>query len=282
VGIVVFQVILGFAVPIPIGSVLTGENANSTYEWRYSQFTTVTVADADNKNLSYTYQIWFEGTTNNMTNPTNIIAIDDVSIVNGACTPSPLFCDFDDFTTCAWEQATDDKMDWLLNSGATDSPTTGPSVDNTKGTADGVYAYIETSSPFVKGDNAVLKSPYLTKDYTNLEKEKGCFRLWYYMYGSDIYQLNVYRSNSNGNGSLQLLQRVDGQQGAMWKMLAVDVSNDVTRRIHVEAIVSVNILIFLFCLGRINGNYVSFCVKKWMTRKSKKTKNFVLFGDSRK
>jgi hypothetical protein len=64
------------------------------------------------------------------------IAIDDVSIKDGAC-PAPGSCNFEtDF--CTWTNImTGDDFDWLRNKGATGSARTGPSVDHTVGNANG-------------------------------------------------------------------------------------------------------------------------------------------------
>lgn len=47
------------------------------------------------------------------------------------------------------ETAPDDTFDWTINQGETESKFTGPDTDHTRGTADGYYAYIETSDPRV-------------------------------------------------------------------------------------------------------------------------------------
>ena len=49
----------------------------------------------------------------------------------------------------------------------------------------GYYLFMEASSPRKFNDTARLLSPSIAPgDY--------CFRFYYYMYGSDVYQLNAY------------------------------------------------------------------------------------------
>jgi hypothetical protein len=92
-------------------------------QWRFKQYTfepAAGLADDD-------YSIVFEGSTTTTANNANTIAIDDVSIVSGRCTPV-LDCNFEDSTICNWQQSKYDRMDWLLNSGETDSSQTGFSL----------------------------------------------------------------------------------------------------------------------------------------------------------
>jgi hypothetical protein len=91
---------------------------NGELEWRYRQ---VSFASTSNNN---NYSIIFEGLTTTSTNGNNTIAIDDISITAGDC-PPPIDCNFENFTTCNWQQYKYDRMDWLLNRGETDSAQTG-------------------------------------------------------------------------------------------------------------------------------------------------------------
>lgn len=69
-----------------------------------------------------------------------------------------LSCDFES-DTCAWNSRDSaDDIDWLVGRGETFSADTGPSVDSTEGTTAGVYYYLETSLPYVQGQQAYLTS----------------------------------------------------------------------------------------------------------------------------
>ena len=67
------------------------------------------------------------------------IAIDDVSLEEGAC-PSPGDCTFEK-GRCTWLEVKDgtDTFDWQLGSGSTQSFSTGPSSDHTLGNAQGKF-----------------------------------------------------------------------------------------------------------------------------------------------
>lgn len=65
------------------------------------------------------------------------IAIDDITILDGACPPAGS-CDFED-DTCTWTNArgTVDDFDWTRQNGETGSSNTGPNNDHTQGTLKG-------------------------------------------------------------------------------------------------------------------------------------------------
>lgn len=53
--------------------------------------------------------------------------------------------------------------------------------------AQGHYAFIETSSPRRPNDTARIESPQIAPKAT-----AQCVRFWYHMYGPDVNTLNVY------------------------------------------------------------------------------------------
>ena len=57
----------------------------------------------------------------------------------------------------------------------------------------GKYIFIETSSPRVKGDRAVLESDMIDKTTGK------CFSFWYHMYGRSIGALKIYIRDISGN-----------------------------------------------------------------------------------
>ena len=63
------------------------------------------------------------------------IAIDDVSVTQGAC-PGVGSCDFET-DNCGWIQRRDDVFDWTRKRGPTSSSQTGPATDHTTGTTTG-------------------------------------------------------------------------------------------------------------------------------------------------
>ena len=79
----------------------------------------------------------FEGVRGN--GPFGDIAIDDVSLEEGAC-PRPGDCTFEK-GRCTWLEIQDgtDTFDWQLGSGKTQSFSTGPSNDHTLGNAQGEF-----------------------------------------------------------------------------------------------------------------------------------------------
>ncbi len=114
------------------------------------------------------------------------MAIDDISNTEGECRDSEI-CTFEE-DLCTWingENGVVDNFDWLRYSGATPSFGTGPSVDHTYGTPDGIYLYIESSDINNNGDTAWLISEHF-------EPGQYCFVFWYHLYGTGMGTLNVY------------------------------------------------------------------------------------------
>lgn len=130
-----------------------------------------------------------------------------------------LQCNFEN-GICNWEQDTEDDFDWSRKHGPTSTLNTGPMKDNTLGTAEGHYLYIESSEPQVFQNRAALLSPIL-----NTTDAKDCtFRFYYHMFGKHIYRLAIYQriwSNTRG----QLLWQVFGDQGNRWIRKHLNVSS---------------------------------------------------------
>lgn len=95
----------------------------------------------------------------------------------------------------------------------------------------GVYLYLESSPPSKKYDNSILVSPNLDPIQAT-----GCFGLYYFMHGKDVYQFNVYK-NDSANG-YQLLNKFEGEQGFAWQQLLLNITSQVEFKIYVEAIVT--------------------------------------------
>ncbi|XP_053429225.1 MAM and LDL-receptor class A domain-containing protein 1 [Nycticebus coucang] len=145
-----------------------------------------------------------------------------------SCTPE-LQCNFEN-GICNWEQDPEDDFDWTRNQGPTSTLNTGPMKDNTLGTAEGHYLYIESSEPQVFQDSAALLSPIL-----NATDRKACtFRFYYHMFGKHIHRLAVYqRIWRNARG--ELLWQIYGDQGNRWIRKHLHMSSRQPFQILVEA-----------------------------------------------
>ena len=84
----------------------------------------------------------------------------------------------------------------------------------------GRYLYIETSSPRRLGDKAKLHSSLI-----RTSARGACFTFWYHMYGSGIGQLNIFVNSTVAGGRRreQLIWRLSGNQGNVWRRAAVAV-----------------------------------------------------------
>jgi len=107
-----------------------------------------------------------------------------------------------------WTNVGGDVFDWTLDANGTPSSSTGPSGDHTTGS--GNYVYIETSSPRVQGDYAILQGPCL--DLTNASLID--FSFWYHMYGSTIGTLDVQVSDDCTTWTS--VWSLSGNQGNAW------------------------------------------------------------------
>lgn len=133
--------------------------------------------------------------------------IGDVSATN-------FTCEFD--TLCGMQQFTgDDKFDWTINTGATQSSGTGPSAGHDGG---GYYAYIEVSEPLKQGDMALLITPSIERAV------KHTLRFYYHMYGIHINELIVkeYTAYPTSINDGTVAWNRTGQAGDVWKSATVD------------------------------------------------------------
>eukprot|EP00057_Strongylocentrotus_purpuratus_P018006 XP_011672480.1 PREDICTED: MAM and LDL-receptor class A domain-containing protein 2 [Strongylocentrotus purpuratus] len=120
---------------------------------------------------------------------------------------------------CTWSQLLTDELDWRHFAGLTRTPFTGPSRDHTTGLVSGYYIYMEATdaSP---GDRARLASRTL-----NSISSSGCFlRFYYYMYGVDINQLNVYTRDTI-NGPLTPIWNRQGEIGEYYLRADIEVTD---------------------------------------------------------
>ncbi|XP_077865040.1 MAM and LDL-receptor class A domain-containing protein 2-like [Saccoglossus kowalevskii] len=165
-------------------------------EWRHGQ---------RDLHITTEYEIIFEASR--ITHKRSDIAIDDLSVTNGACPPHHE-CDFE-YDFCGWNNTWNDTLDWLLGSNGTETDGTGPTYDHTTGTATGQFAYIDTSSAMV-GHYATLSTTQFTP---NVDR---CLTFWYHMYGEDVGSLEVHQ-NDIGNIFLSPIWSRSGNQGNIWR-----------------------------------------------------------------
>ena len=188
------------------------------------------------------FEIVFEGTYGG--NFTGDIAIDDISLSKYPCytptattttaegsvgttpTPTKLDCDFET-RYCLWTQDFPNSLLWTLKKGETTTKSTGPPSDHTFATSKGQYIYTETSRSGAQNATARLASPSVS-----LPKSGMCVKLWYYMYGRDIYRLNVLVVPGTLAPAQALLQKQmvwtrRGTQGPEWKRAQIHITSDV-------------------------------------------------------
>ncbi|XP_022097819.1 MAM and LDL-receptor class A domain-containing protein 1-like [Acanthaster planci] len=182
------------------------------------------------------YRLVFEGIVGS--GDRSDIAIDDVGFNLGSC-PYQENCDFES-GMCLWtNQVTGDDFDWLRLSGSTTSSYTGPAVDHTTLGQNGYYMYTETSSPRVRGDRAIFKSPEIIPSAND---PPICFTFWYHMYGLDIGQMTVSVVTEPGTANEATVTNwlMDGQQSTdeyNWLNGQFDVSETVPFQIVFEGVV---------------------------------------------
>jgi len=115
-----------------------------------------------------------------------------------------------------WANILGDQFDWTRDSGGTPSSSTGPSGDHTTGS--GWYMYIETSSPRVAGDTAILESSCI--DLSSGGTANLSF--WYHMYGATIGTLRV--DVSDDCATWATVWSLSGNQGNVWSPADVDLT----------------------------------------------------------
>ncbi|XP_053373135.1 fibropellin-1-like isoform X3 [Mercenaria mercenaria] len=128
-------------------------------------------------------------------------------------------CVFDGNAACDWTQlnnTADDKFDWTRQKGSTQSSETGPDNDHTVGNGNGVYMYIEASSPRLQGDYASLMSQVLPANHTM------CLEFWYFMYGDGIGNLTIDLKDRCLHKDTQVFKRT-GDQGQKWIKASVTI-----------------------------------------------------------
>ncbi|XP_076109608.1 MAM and LDL-receptor class A domain-containing protein 1-like isoform X3 [Mytilus galloprovincialis] len=129
--------------------------------------------------------------------------------------------------TCIFKDTTNDQFDWTRRTKSTPSSSTGPS---SAATGD-YYMYIETSSPRVIGDTAVLS----TQD-TNLPAGSWCLTFQYHMKGSSMGSLEVFAGDRSS--SLTSIWTKSGEQvdPDLWKTATIDIPQQSSPVITIDGI----------------------------------------------
>ncbi|CAF3418653.1 unnamed protein product [Rotaria socialis] len=123
--------------------------------------------------------------------------------------PTIYDCNFECNCTCNWKNDNTTNFTWAVTQAMIWSSGIVDDSDHTTGATFGYYMYFKTNPSAKFNDTTRLISPDLIS--TNDEK---CFRFYYRMYGSNIYQLNIY-ARINGNLGKALWRR-EGNQGNQW------------------------------------------------------------------
>ncbi|XP_076802493.1 MAM and LDL-receptor class A domain-containing protein 1-like [Clavelina lepadiformis] len=178
------------------------------------------------------------------------IALDDIVVdLSGCPTPGPPTttapmlthpdhkptkgdCDFEN-GFCYYVRPSEDPLTWLRTQGTTGSTSTGPQVDHTTQTSQGYYAYIEASDG-KDGDYARLISSAQTPGVEGL-----CVEFWYFMYGRDIGNLNIYYI-TGGGAYQELLWTRKGTRGPQWLYGQAHIIRQVELQIVIEATVGIS------------------------------------------
>ncbi|KAK7488811.1 hypothetical protein BaRGS_00019946, partial [Batillaria attramentaria] len=168
------------------------------------------------------------------------IAIDDVKASKGECsldhttaplatttahhphvasTPAPQTVDVRLFSSCDFENTCQSYIKgpgdfaWTTHSGPTSTGSTGPSVDHTRGTRSGHYAYTEATS------HAGKTARMLTGEFPATNSDV-CLQFYYHMYGRGMGTLNVKLAHGTTLYGQSLWSK-SGDQGNQWHLAQV-------------------------------------------------------------
>ena len=150
----------------------------------------------------------------------NVVCLDDLELLYEPCS-QPLACSFEAGDTCSWSNRREGQAVWLLTSGSTPSPDTGPSFDHTLGDSTGHYLYIEASLMLEDQYSLLESEPFLfTEDL--------CFSVWYHMYGSDVGTLLISSLDVESQ-VMSNITEVSGDHGDHWLEMLVDTTTTKNR-----------------------------------------------------
>jgi hypothetical protein len=79
---------------------------------------------------------------------------------------------------------------------------------------------LETNFALDSNEMAQIQSPLFSK-----QDQYFCFEFWYFMFGNQIHQLNIYVKYKN-NQTESLFWRLNGEQGYEWKRATLPLNID--------------------------------------------------------
>nr|XP_053646985.1 MAM and LDL-receptor class A domain-containing protein 1-like [Cherax quadricarinatus] len=154
-------------------------------------------------------------------------------------------CTLEEDESCDWNQESDeDDIDWVYGKGHTVAGgttfLTGPPVDHTLRLSDGHYMYVTSPASHTQ-DNRQSKmtsrawfvSPVMMEDDDSFFSCE--LRFYYYMYGINIEELNVYiRTEIHGDKTLSFTRK--GEQGQFWDRSVVPTTTHLPFQFVIEGV----------------------------------------------
>ncbi|XP_036098820.1 enteropeptidase [Molossus molossus] len=135
-------------------------------------------------------------------------------------------CNFED-GFCFWIQDLNDDNDWERVQGNTFPPSTGPDFDHTFGNVSGFYISTPTG-PGGRQERVQLLSLPL-----NPPLEPVCLGFWYYMYGENVYKLNI--NISSEQNMEKIIFQKEGNYGKNWNYGQVTINETVEFKVSFNA-----------------------------------------------
>ncbi|GGG59628.1 hypothetical protein GCM10010976_32990 [Bizionia arctica] len=154
------------------------------------------VIDYTTQNPNHTYSsAGLYDVTLTVYNATSSITKSELEYIQiGTLENLPLVRDFNALTnlqTEGWKATSNSSFSWTLNAGATLSPSTGPTGDNSP-SGDGLYIYTEASNSNL-GDVAEYTSPCIDINYSD-----AMLSFYYHMFGNTMGELHVDIDSGSG------------------------------------------------------------------------------------
>ena len=125
---------------------------------------------------------------------------------------------------------TDDDFDWQIFSGKTPSSYTGPQWDHTLGNSSGHYLYMEASQHKYN-----QKAWLITRPFYRTNSKYCMMRMFYFMYGLHVNQLNVYTRLYNSGPPTKTEFTRTGEQGAYWQKIQLRLNYSAPFQVIIEA-----------------------------------------------
>ena len=129
-------------------------------------------------------------------------------------------------TLDGWEQATNDDINWSVNSAGTPSNNTGPG----SATEGSYYLYVEASGSNYPSKSAIISSPCL--ELPGGTGHELTFQ--YHMYGASNMGDLALQIRLDGTSSWSTIWSLSGNQGNSWESAAIDLSFYATQTIQLR------------------------------------------------